>query len=336
MAILDFSDSYEEKLRVSDKQYVGERVDIYVVRRFPRYSRSLIQNLIAEGKITVNGRVIKQNYRVKLNDEIEIIFPRLIKPHLIPEDIPLNIIYEDDVILAVNKPAGMIVHPAGRYRKGTLINALLSHCKMELEEISEDVYRPGIVHRLDKDTSGVLLCAKTLQAYNFLKEQFERRTVSKEYLALVEGTPRFEKDKIAGALGRSARDFRRVSVKEGGKEAETIYEVLKSFGRFSIVKAIPKTGRTHQIRVHLSSIGCPIVCDVLYGRRRELYLWDITGEEPVQLDLDKKPLLNRQALHAFRLKIKHPLTNKEMTFVAKLPDDLKRVIQLLLKQERKK
>lgn len=301
------------------------RLDVYLTKRLQEYSRTLIQELIKQGLVKVNRQPAKASYRLNHDDEIEVQLPSIIKPQLVAEEIPLNIIYEDDQIVVINKPPDMVVHPAGGHWQGTLVNALLHHCNIEpvpsngrifprsTNFISRDpaIYRPGIVHRLDKDTSGIIIAAKTAQAHFNLSQQFEKRTIQKEYLALVEGVVRFDSDVIDKPLGRHLTERTKIAVRKAGegRAASSYYEVRKRFRDYTLLSVFPKTGRTHQIRVHLASIGHPIVGDATYGKRN--------------------PLLKRQALHAHKLTFEHPVTKEKMTLSADLPEDMKTAVEKL-------
>ncbi|MFN3466293.1 MAG: RluA family pseudouridine synthase [Candidatus Brocadiales bacterium] len=316
----------------------GRRLDKYLAARLQQYSRSFLQRLIREGAVKVGGRAtpataVKASYPIRKGDTITLEIPVLEKEHLRPEDIPLDIIYEDEYLMLVNKPPDMVVHPAPGHMSGTLVNALLFHC----EKLSRTggYYKAGIVHRLDRDTSGIMLVIKSDAVHEDIARQFEKRTVRKEYLALVEGDVELDSDQIELPIGRHKRDRLKMSIRhdEGGKEATSIYEVLERFGDFTLVKVMPRTGRTHQIRVHMKAIGHPIVADADYNTRDCLYAREITGkgERPSTPD-DEPPILERQALHAYRLEFFHPILKKRVSFQAELPEDMQRVLKLLRKR----
>ncbi len=292
-----------------------ERLDHYLSKRLHDYSRTLIQKLIKENRVTVNGKTCKSSYKIRKGDVILVVLPRLVEPQLVPAKIPLDIIYEDDHIIAINKPAGLVVHPAGGHWHDTLVNALLEHCKV-LPTI-DDIFRPGIIHRLDKDTSGVIIAAKSVKAHAFISRQFQRRTIDKEYHAIVEGVPRFDRDTIKLGIAHSKKDFKKMAaVKKGvARPAESLYEVIERFKGYAYVKVKPITGRTHQIRVHLSAIGHPCIADPLYSNSKEFVVNGVT-------------VLSRQALHAYRLKFTHPV-NGEMEFIAPLQEDMKLTLNVL-------
>jgi len=243
-----------------------------------------------------------------------------------PEDLPLDILYEDEFLLAVNKPPGLVVHPARGHKQGTLANALLYHCQRLAR--ADLPLRPGLVHRLDRDTSGVLLVAKVDPAHAALGRQFEARTVLKEYRAIVEGVLRFDSDLIAKPIGRHPKDRTRMSIRAAvGRQAESFYEVLERFRAHTYLRVLPRTGRTHQIRVHLRSLGHPVLADHDYASRHQLYRSDLTGEPRRG---DEEPLIDRQALHAYAVTFRHPIGGRKMTISAPLPEDLQRTLEALL------
>ena len=287
----------------------GQRLDKYVAQMVPDLSRSRAQRLIEEGLITVNGEAAKPSYRVEAGDRVVVRIPPPEPVEVRPEPIPLDIVYEDADILVVNKPAGMVVHPAHGHRAGTLVNAILAHCP-ELAATDEEL-RPGIVHRLDKDTSGLIVVAKNEAARRYLQRQFKRREVRKVYLALVEGRLEPPQGVIEAPIGRHPRHRKRMAVVEGGREARTDYRVLEYFDQHTLVAAEPKTGRTHQVRVHFASLGHPLVGDPLYGFRRQ-----------------RLPL-RRQFLHAQTLGFRLPASGQYVEFTAKLPEDLRKVLEAL-------
>ncbi len=303
----------------------ARRIDLYLAAKFPDYSRTFIQELIRAGAVRINGRRVKPSTEVHRGDEIEVELPELVENEIEPEDIPLDILHEDDWLMAVNKPADMIVHPARGHQTGTLVNALL-HYGLSLSD-NNGPLRPGIVHRLDRDTSGVILVVKDRQIHHRLSQQFQARTIHKQYLAIVEGELAFDNDLIDLPLGRHLRHREKQAVRPyDGKPAQTVYHVKERFRGFTLVQCEPKTGRTHQIRLHMKAIGHPIVGDLLYGRRDACYLSDLLGETPRE---DEEPLLNRHALHAWRISFRHPATDEDVTFTAPLPEDMERLLHAL-------
>jgi 23S rRNA pseudouridine1911/1915/1917 synthase len=313
------------------KESVLQRLDIYIHKRLPEYSRTLVQKLIKEGRVTVNGHPTKPAYEINLGDEIAVDVPKLILPHVVASDIPLEIIHEDEHLIAINKPPDFVVHPAAGHWDDTLVNALLHHCGVLPE--TDDVYKPGIVHRIDKDTSGVIIAAKTARAHAAMTKQFQDRTVEKEYLAIVDGEMAFDEDVIEKAMDRHPKDFERMAVvKKGkGKPATSFYQVRERFRGHTLVLVAPKTGRTHQIRVHLASIGHPCTSDAAYGSGKPVYLRDLAGEgaaDPRVPD-PERPILARQALHAFRIAFIHPGTGEKAQFEAPLAADMALLVELL-------
>jgi len=301
------------------------RLDKYVQGRLSNFSRTTLQKLIVEQAITINGKFAKPSTKISPGDIVDLILPPPPTKEFIPEDIPLNIIYEDDDILVINKQANLIVHPARGYKKGTLINALAFHAK-QLSKGSED-FRPGIVHRLDRNTTGVLIVAKNETAHWRLARQFETRKTKKYYLAIVHGTPDLTADCINKPLAVHPRIRERFAVLPIiGKEAITYYEVIEKFRGYSLLKVNIKTGRTHQIRVHMSYLKHPIIGDEMYGGRL-VYRWQIEDRQAQP----EEPLLARPALHAWQLEITHPQTNELMKFEAPVPDDMLQMLEELRK-----
>ena len=281
-------------------------------------SRTYIQKLIREGAITVNGEPSKSGYKLRAGDQISLTLPDPRPLQTVePEPIPLDILYEDSALIALNKPAGMTVHPAGDVQSGTLVNALLNHCET-LPGIG-GVQRPGIVHRLDKDTSGVIVVAQTDHAHRHLSAQFEAHTTTRHYYAVVCGVPTNETGTINAHIIRSPRDRRKMTVTStGGRHAVTHYHLLERFDRFSLLKLTLETGRIHQIRVHLSHIGHPVAGDHVYGGGYARALHDA----PSAAVKEALVVLNRQALHAHTLGFIHPETDERVTFSAPMPDDM--------------
>lgn len=307
------------------KEASTQRLDVYLHKRLPEYSRTLLQRFIKEGRVTVNDATSKASYELNVGDRIHVSVPGILEPQVIPADLPLNILYEDDHLLALNKPPQMVVHPAQGHWEDTIVNALLHHCKVLPS--TDDIYRPGIVHRLDKNTSGVLLAAKTARAHMALSEQFAERSIEKEYRAIVEGEVAFDEDVIDKAIARHRKHFDMMAVvKPGlGKPAQSRYKVLERFRGFTYVAVFPLTGRTHQIRVHLASIGHPCVADEVYGAKPGLRSADLVPDDadPTRI------LFARQALHAHRIAFDHPITGARVAFEAPLADDMAELLRLL-------
>jgi len=289
------------------------------------FSRVMLQTIIKEGAVKVNGKVVNKSFKLSPGDKIDLTLPELPSKEILPEDIPLNIIYEDDDIIVLNKQPSMIVHPARGNTHGTLVNALAFYSDKLSSGLGE--FRPGIVHRLDKNTTGVMVVAKNDTTQWKIAKQFERRQTKKSYLAIVHGTPELTADRIDAPLGVHPRKREKYAIRpEGGKEAITFYEVLESFCGFSLLKLTPKTGRTHQIRVHLSYIKHPIVADDMYGGKL-IYPWQLEETEAAV----QEPIINRVALHAWTLEFKHPATSKMMKFEAPLPEDMQNLLDMLRK-----
>ncbi len=284
----------------------GRRLDQYLAGNLSgELSRSYIQKLIKDGQIRVNGETTKSNHKLKEAEKITVDIPPPSRPDTKPENIPLTIVYEDEHLMVVDKPAGMVVHPAAGNFSGTLVNALLYHSS-HLAGIGGEL-KPGIVHRLDRGTSGLIVVAKTDKAHHSLAEQFKSHKVKKKYLAVVKGKVELDRGIIDEPIGRNLRQRKKMEVVQaGGKSAVTNYEVVKRFKAFTLVEISPTTGRTHQIRVHMSYLGYPIIGDTEYGQR--------------------STVINRQALHANLLGFYHPATNKYLEFSLTLPEDIKRLI----------
>jgi 23S rRNA pseudouridine1911/1915/1917 synthase len=322
------TDDKSESANVAEQLHVGHsirerRLDKYLHGRFSNLSRHFIQNAIKQGAVKVNGKFAKQSLKLSPGDKIDFTPPEPPSKEILPEDIPLDIIYEDEELIILNKQPGMIVHPARGNTHGTLVNALAFHS----DELSTGLgeFRPGIVHRLDKNTTGVMVVTKNDTAQWKIAKQFENRQVNKTYLAIVHGTPELTADRIKIPLGIHPRFREKYAVRpDSGKEAITFYEVLEPFRGFSLLKLTPKTGRTHQIRVHLSYIKHPIVADDMYGGKL-IYRWQLADTEPAV----QEPILSRVALHAFSLEFKHPATEKTVEFEAPLPQDMQNLLNSL-------
>jgi len=304
----------------------GTRLDLFLASACSDLSRSRIQKLIDEGAVRLGGSAAKRSHVVRAGEEVEVEVPEPRAVSIEPEEIALSVLYEDEHILAIDKPPGLVVHPSPGHDSGTLVNALLHHVR-DLSGIGGEL-RPGIVHRLDRDTTGVLLVAKTDRAHASLSRQMKKRTLRKEYLALVAGFPRVRKGEVALPIGRDPRDRKKMrafrsteTAPVGAKEAHTLYEIEREWPGLSIalLKCRLVTGRTHQIRVHLAAVALPVVGDPVYGRPR----FDRVRDPNLRSTLATFP---RQALHAERIGLRHPATNEEMEIVAPLPDDLRGLI----------
>ena len=307
------------------KQVPNRRLDRYLSLRFAAYSRTLIQKLIRQGIITVNGATVKPSYEVRKNDIIHVEFPSLDEGGGKPEEIPIDVIYEDEHFLAINKQADIVTHPAPGHTGGTLLNAILHHCG-PLPQQNTD--RPGIVHRLDKDTTGIMLFAKTEAARSNLQQQFERRKVEKTYTAIVENDPELDADLIDLPIGPDRHNREKMTIEpEAGRPAQTVYEVLERFGDYTLVRCHPRTGRTHQIRVHLAAIGHPIACDDLYGATAPIY--PSTLDPSIPHTDDEQPLIERQALHATHIAFRHPATGHWIELDAPFPADFTALLAAL-------
>ena len=311
----------------------GTRLDLFLAAACSDLSRSRIQRLIEEGAVRVDGAAAKRSHAVRAGESVSVEVPEPRVSELIAEDIPLSILYEDDQLLAIDKPAGLVVHPAPGHPSGTLVNALL-HYVRDLEGVGGEL-RPGIVHRLDRDTSGVLLVAKTDRAHQMLSRQMRRRSLRKEYLAVVAGVPRVRKGEVSFAIGRDPRDRKRMKairtaaaaseeLPAGTREARTLYEIERDwFGLgLALLRCRLVTGRTHQIRVHLSAAGLPIVGDPVYGRPR----YPRVRDGALEARLRSFP---RQALHAERIAFHHPATQQLIEVVAPVPQDLRELLRAI-------
>uniref|UniRef100_UPI00403F4E97 RluA family pseudouridine synthase n=1 Tax=Candidatus Enterococcus willemsii TaxID=1857215 RepID=UPI00403F4E97 len=296
-----------EKLSVTINEEKG-RLDKVLSERLPEYSRSQIQQWLKEGAVALNREPLKANYKVKAGNEIIITIPEPVSLELIAENIPLDIVYQDEDVAVINKPQGMVVHPSAGHPNGTLVNALLYHLQ-DLSTIN-DVVRPGIVHRIDKDTSGLLMVAKNDAAHESLAKQLKDKTSLRKYVALVHGNISHEKGTINAPIGRSKANRKMQAVIEDGRPAVTHFTVLERFGEFTLVELQLETGRTHQIRVHMQYIGFPLAGDPVYGPRKTL-----KG--------------NGQFLHAKLLGFMHPRTQEQMVFEAPLPEIFEKTLEKL-------
>lgn len=296
----------KERLIV-DEGAAGERLDRFLAGRELEVSRSHIQRLIESGCVLVNGRTAKANAKLREGDAVETEIPEAQELEILPEAIPLDILYEDSDVIVINKARGMVVHPAAGAADGTLVNALLHHCE-DLSGIN-GVIRPGIVHRLDKDTSGVMVAAKNDRAHVDLAEQIREKTAQRIYRAIVCGTIAEDRGEIRAPIGRHPTERKKMAVVPGGKEARTLFRVVERFPAHTLVECRLKTGRTHQIRVHMAYIGHPLLGDPKYGRKT----LEIAG----------------QALHSCELSFTHPRTKERMTFAAEMPEDMKAILHAL-------
>ena len=328
MSSTDDSDPAENtdwETRVVLENEDRERLDSFLVRHFPKYSRGKLQRSIAAQDVTLDDVVAKSSTRVRTNQVVRFRRPKPTPEGSVPENIPLEILHEDEHLVVINKPPAMVVHPAKGHWSGTLTAGLAFHFQ-SLSQVGGPT-RPGIVHRLDRDTSGVILVAKTDEAHHHLAGQFEARTVEKEYLAIVSPAPDRDNDLIDKPIGAHPYQREKKAIRENhptSKQASSIYEVLERFHGFGLVRVKPKTGRTHQIRVHMASVGCAVLCDRLYSGRASVYLRDLTRR-----DSDDKCLLERQALHAHRIKVRHPSTHEPLQFEAPIPADFQKTLDAL-------
>lgn len=296
---------------VAEMEDVGKRIDVFLAEELEECSRSFVQKLIQENKIVVNQKQIKSNYKLRLNDVIYLEIPEPVSIDIKPENIPLDILYEDSEVIVINKPQGMVVHPAAGHYTGTLVNALMYHCGDELSGIN-GVMRPGIVHRIDKDTSGVLMIAKTNNAHQSLALQLKEHSITRKYNAIVFNNLKEDNGTVNAPIGRHPVDRKKMAVTEkNSKHAVTHYKVMERFGKYTLIEAQLETGRTHQIRVHMSYIGHPLLGDIVYG----------TQKQPFKLE--------GQVLHARVLGFIHPTTGEYMEFEADLPEYFKNLIEKL-------
>lgn len=303
----DFEDD-NEIIIISDTE--NERIDVYVSSQQGDISRNSVQKLIADGSIRVNDKKVKANYKVKLSDCIRIVLPEPEALDIAAEDIPIEIVYEDDDLAVINKPQGMVVHPAPGHYSGTLVNGLMYHLK-NLSSIN-GILRPGIVHRLDMNTSGLMLVAKNDKSHNFLAKCLKERSINRIYFALVEGNIKDDSGVIDAPLGRSEKDRKKRTVTyKNSKNAVTNYWVEKRYGKYTLIKLKLETGRTHQIRVHMKHIGHPVVGDDVYGSKTNRFL------------------LNGQLLHSKSIGFVHPSTGEYMEFESELPDYFQKVLKIV-------
>lgn len=299
-----------QRLTVSPEE-AGVRIDKYLAEQLPDITRSYLQKLLKDGSVQMNGKPVKTSTKTAAGAVIEFTIPDPEEPEILPEDIPLDILYEDSDVILINKPKDMVVHPAAGHYTGTLVNALMYHCKGDLSGIN-GVLRPGIVHRIDKDTTGVLIVCKNDKAHNALAEQLKEHSITRKYRAIVCGNLKEDEGTVDAPLGRHPQDRKKMAiVRTGGKRAVTHYRVLERFGNYTYIECQLETGRTHQIRVHMASLGHPLLGDEAYGRVKS----------PFKLE--------GQTLHAMVLGFIHPTTGEYMEFEAPLPEYFEKLLRKL-------
>ncbi|MFQ5964773.1 MAG: RluA family pseudouridine synthase [Candidatus Scalinduaceae bacterium] len=339
--IVHEEDRSEQIQLVVKKKHNSKRIDKYLVSRLQDYSRNTVQKLIKNGVVKVNNITVKNSYEIKLKDVISIQLPVKDNGKIVPENIPLDVIYEDEHLMVLNKPPDMVVHPARGHAIGTLVNALAFHCE-NLSSINGPL-RPGIVHRLDRDTSGVIIVVKNEKVHKHLALQFEKREIRKEYIAVIKGETELDSDKIDLPIGKDKRTRKKMAIRHDiGKSAVSVFKVKERFRGYTLVKIIPETGRTHQIRVHMKTIGHPIIADSEYNNSDVCYLEDLLRPFP-NIEIYKlaklkelwnnssNPIIHRHALHAHKVNFFHPILNKRMEFTAELPEDMFNLITILRK-----
>ena len=305
---------------IVDRENEGVRLDAFLASQIGGWSRARLQHLITDEEVLVNGKPVKSSYKLNANDEIEVELVASPTTSFVPENIPLDIVFEDDALIVVNKPAGLVVHPAAGIQTGTLANALAYH--FEKLSTNAGAVRPGIVHRLDKDTSGLLAVAKTEIAHEHLANQFRERKVFKSYLALVHGVLERDTGRIEEPLARDPRNRTRMAIVRGGRGALSLYKVRRRFDRFTLLDVEIKTGRTHQIRVHLASLKHPVVGDEVYGGGRD----NTVRDSKVRVEIRK---LKRHFLHAAELGLRHPVSGEQLRFQVPLPPELQQLLEVL-------
>ena len=294
-----------------EEDEIGKRIDVYIAEYKEELSRSRVQKLIENGLVTVNGKAVKSNYKLRKGDILEVEIPDPEPLEIEAADIPLDIIYEDKDVAIVNKPQGMVVHPAPGHYSGTLVNALMYHCKDDLSGINGQM-RPGIVHRIDKDTSGVLMIAKSDAAHNSLAQQLAVHSITRKYYAVVCGNIKEDSGTVDKPIGRSPKDRKKMAVVQGGRRAVTHYRVLERFGgKYTLIEAQLETGRTHQIRVHMASLGHPLLGDTVYGSEKQPFK------------------LQGQVLHAKVLGFNHPSDGRYVEFESPLPEYFEKLLTKL-------
>lgn len=302
------TDSIQDSILIPDIEDKGTRIDKYLSQELEDISRSRIQKLLDDGNITVDGRIVKSNYKINGGENINVTVPELIVPQILPENIPLNIIYEDDDIILINKPKGMVVHPAAGHYTGTVVNALMYHCRDNLSGIN-GVLRPGIVHRIDMNTTGVIVACKNDKAHNDIAKQLAVHSITRKYYCIVHNRFSEEEGTVDAPIGRNPKDRKLMAVdRKNGKHAVTHYRVLENFDKYSFLECQLETGRTHQIRVHMASIGHPILGDDVYCHSRNGFRFQ------------------GQTLHAGVLGFIHPSTGEYMEFQAPLPEYFEKLL----------
>ena len=293
----------------ADENWMDKRIDKFLSAQLPEQSRSYLQKIIKEGSVLVNGSPVKASYRMDDQDEVTIDLPELKEPEIEAENIPLDILYEDDDLLMVNKPKGMVVHPSAGHTTGTLVNAVMYHCKEDLSGIN-GVMRPGIVHRIDKDTTGVLVICKNDKAHNFVAEQLKEHSITRKYRAIVNGVIKEDEGTVNAPIGRHPTERKKMAINEkNGKHAVTHYRVLERFANHTYIECQLETGRTHQIRVHMASLHHPLLGDTVYGSQKNPYH------------------LEGQTLHAMVLGLIHPSTGSYLEVTAPLPEYFQKLLK---------
>lgn len=292
---------------IAEESDINKRIDVFLSKNLESFSRSYIQDLIKKGKATIGGKTIKANYRLREGDIVALAIPKPEPLEILPENIPLDIVYEDDDVILVNKPKGMVVHPAAGHYSGTLVNALLYHCKDNLSGIN-GVLRPGIVHRIDMDTTGIIIVCKNDNAHQHIAKQLAEHSITRKYVAIVSGNIKEDEGVVDAAIARSKNDRKKMTVDKDGKRAVTHFKVLERLNNYTYIECVLETGRTHQIRVHMSYLHHPLLGDEVYSNKKE------------------NTKLKGQCLHAKVLGFIHPSTNEYMEFEAPLPEYFKEIL----------
>ncbi|EGG92164.1 hypothetical protein HMPREF0491_00191 [Lachnospiraceae oral taxon 107 str. F0167] len=292
---------------IAEESDINKRIDVFLSKNLESFSRSYIQDLIKKGKATIGGKTIKANYRLREGDIVALAIPKPEPLEILPENIPLDIVYEDNDVILVNKPKGMVVHPAAGHYSGTLVNALLYHCKDNLSGIN-GVLRPGIVHRIDMDTTGIIIVCKNDNAHQHIAKQLAEHSITRKYVAIVSGNIKEDEGVVDAAIARSKNDRKKMTVDKDGKRAVTHFKVLERLNNYTYIECVLETGRTHQIRVHMSYLHHPLLGDEVYSNKKE------------------NTKLKGQCLHAKVLGFIHPSTNEYMEFEAPLPEYFKEIL----------